>query len=319
MSPNAMRAAVMTGAGQIRIDTVPLPVPGESEVRIKLEGCGVCASNLAPWSGPQWMSFPTARGALGHEGWGWVDACGPGVTSVREGDRVAALFQNSYAEYDKGEAAAVVPLPSGLDGKPFPGEPLGCALNIFARSGIEPEQQVAVVGTGFLGALLVQMAKRAGARVTAISRRRQSLETARRMGADAVLPLDGDAAAAARDLTGGKLFDRVIEATGRQGPLDLAGELTAVRGRLVIAGYHQEQRNVNMQLWNWRGIDVVNAHERDPAIYAEGVRRAVDAVLSGLIDPFPLFTHRFPLEELGAALDMTRDRPDGFAKALVTP
>jgi threonine dehydrogenase-like Zn-dependent dehydrogenase len=314
-----MRAAVLTGAGQFRIDTLPLPEPGEGEVRIKLEGCGVCASNLVPWAGPSWMSFPTAPGALGHEGWGVVDACGPGVKNVREGDRVAALFQNSYAEYDKGNAASVVPLPCALAGKPFPGEPLGCALNIFARSGVEPEHQVAVVGIGFLGALLVQMAKRTGARVTAISRRPQSLETAMQMGADTVLPLDGDFAAAARDLTGGRLFDRVIEATGKQGPLDLAGELTAVRGRLVIAGYHQEQRNVNMQLWNWRGIDVINAHERDPAIYAEGVRRAVDAVLSGLIDPFPLFTHRFALDELGAALDMTRDRPDGFAKALVTP
>jgi threonine dehydrogenase-like Zn-dependent dehydrogenase len=111
----------------------------------------------------------------------------------------------------------------------------------------------------------------------------------------------------------------VIEAVGKQWPLDLAGELCAEGGRLVIAGYHQDgPRQVNMQLWNWRGLDVVNAHERDPARYVSGVRRAVEAVASGRLDPSVLYTHRYPLERLGEALDATRDRPDGFLKALVT-
>jgi len=54
----------------------------------------------------------------------------------------------------------------------------------------------------------------------------------------------------------------VIEAAGQQWPLDLATELTRERGRLIIAGYHQDgPRQINMQLWNWRGLDVINAHE----------------------------------------------------------
>ena len=111
----------------------------------------------------------------------------------------------------------------------------------------------------------------------------------------------------------------MIEAVGKQWPLDLAGELVATRGKLVIAGYHQDGlRTVNMQEWNWRGIDVINAHERDPAVYVEGIRRAVDAVASGALDPSELYTHRYPLERLDEALDATRDRPDGFLKALVT-
>ncbi len=73
-----------------------------------------------------------------------------------------------------------------------------------------------------------------------------------------------------------------------------------------------------MQLWNWRGLDVINAHERDPAVYVQGIREAVDAVSEGRLDPTPLMTHEFPLERLGEALDATRDRPDGFLKALVT-
>ncbi len=110
----------------------------------------------------------------------------------------------------------------------------------------------------------------------------------------------------------------MIEAVGKQWPLDLAGELTGERGRLIVAGYHQDgPRQVNMWLWNWRGIDVINAHERDPKVYAQGVRDAVEAVASGRLDPSPLYTHRFPLDRLDQALDATRDRPDGFLKALV--
>jgi len=74
-----------------------------------------------------------------------------------------------------------------------------------------------------------------------------------------------------------------------------------------------------MQLWNWRGLDVINAHERDPQVYLDGMRAAVEAVAGGALDPAPLFTHRFPLARLGEALMATRDRPDGFMKALVTP
>ena len=100
--------------------------------------------------------------------------------------------------------------------------------------------------------------------------------------------------------------DVVVEAVGKQWPLDLSAELTRERGRLVVAGYHQDgPRQVNMQLWNWRGLDVINAHERDPQVYRSGMLAAADAVASGRLDPTPLFTHRFPLERLGERSDMT--------------
>ena len=83
-------------------------------------------------------------------------ALGEGVSGLRVGDRVAALTYRAHAEYDLAEASAVVPLPPSLDGVPMPGEPLGCAFNIFERSGIEAGQTVAIVGIGFLGALLTR-------------------------------------------------------------------------------------------------------------------------------------------------------------------
>jgi threonine dehydrogenase-like Zn-dependent dehydrogenase len=267
------------------------------------------------------MTSPTAPGALGHEGWGTVDAIGDGVEGLEEGQRVAALSYAAYAEHDLADASAVVPLPGSLDGRPFPGEPLGCAMNIFRRAGISAGQTVAIVGVGFLGALLTRLATDAGARVIAISRRPFSLEVAREMGADERVPMDDHWRVIERvkGLTGGAFCDRVIEAVGKQWPLDLAGELTRERGRLVVAGYHQDgPRQVNLQLWNWRGIDVINAHERDPQVYVDGIRAAVDAVASGRLDPSPLYTHAFHLDRLGDALDATRDRPDGFLKALIT-
>ena len=317
----AMRAAVVTGPGRMEVRSVPKPEPGPGQVRVRLEGCGVCASNLTPWAGPDWMTFPTAPGGLGHEGWGVVDAVGLGVSSVAIGDRVAALSHNSFAEYDIAEEGAVVALPPELDGLPFAGEPLGCAMNIFRRSEIKTGQTVAIVGVGFLGAVLTRLATDAGARVIALSRRPYSLEVARRMGAAETLPLDDHYALIAKvsELTEGRFCDVVIEAVGKAWPLDLAAELTRERGRLVIAGYHQDgPRQVNMQLWNWRGLDVVNAHERDPAVYTQGVREAVEAVRSGRLDVSGLFTHVFPLDQLDRALDATRDRPDGFLKAVVT-
>src|SRR3954468_2431430 len=215
-----MRAAVIPAAGEIRIEAIGRPEPASGQVRIRMQGCGVCASNLAVWSGPEWMRFPTEPGALGHEGWGIVDAVADDVQGLSVGDRVAALSYHSYAEYDVADAAAVVPLPAALDGEPFPGEPLGCAMNIFRRSEIGAGDTIAIVGIGFLGALLTRLATNAGAHVVAISRRPFSLEVARRMGAAECIQLDGNnAIERVKALTENELCDRVIEATGKQQPL----------------------------------------------------------------------------------------------------
>ncbi|WP_176787156.1 zinc-binding dehydrogenase [Sphingomonas sp. NFR15] len=315
-----MRAAVLDKPGVIRIDEVAAPAPGAGEVRIRLEGCGVCASNLEPWAGQDWMTYPGEAGGLGHEGWGTIDAVGAGVDGLAPGDRVAALSYRSFAEYDVAAADMVAKLPPALAGQPFPGEPLGCAFNIFHRSNIRAGQTVAIIGIGFLGAVLTKLASDAGARVIAISRRQESLDLARHYGAAATIAMHDHCAIIdeVKALTGEAMCERVIEAVGKQWPLDLAGELVGFGGRLVIAGYHQDgPRQVSMQSWNWKGIDVINAHERDPRVQMRGLREAIDAVASGRLDPAPLYTHRYGLDQLGEALDATRDKPGAFVKALV--
>jgi threonine dehydrogenase-like Zn-dependent dehydrogenase len=316
-----MQAGVIAAPGQAALQSLEAPEPGPGQVLVRLEGSGVCASSLPLWEGREWFNYPQPAGAPGHEGWGRIAALGDGVTGLQPGDRVAALTYRAHAEYDIAAAAAVVKLPDTLAGSAVLGEPLGCAANIFQRSEIRAGQTVAIVGIGFLGALLTQLASHAGARVIALSRRPFSLEFARQAGAEHTLALDDHwkILEQMKALTDGKWCERVIECTGLQWPLDLAGELTAERGRLVIAGYHQDGlRQVNLQLWNWRGIDVINAHERDPQAYVDGMKRAVDLMTQGVLDPEPLHTHRLPLDRLGEALELTRTRPDGFMKALVT-
>ena len=81
------------------------------------------------------------------------------------------------------------------------------------------------------------------------------------------------------EMTGGAGCPRVIEAAGEQSTLTIASGISAEGGRLVIAGYHQDgPRQVDMQQWNWRGLDVINAHERDPAVAARGLVEAVKAL-----------------------------------------
>ena len=313
-------AAILTGPGSIEVRPGDLPEPGAGEVRVRLEGCGVCASNLAPWAGAPWFEYPFPAGDPGHEGWGVIDRIGPGVSGLAEGERVATLSSGSYATHVVVPSEQAIAIPDALAGVPVPGEPLGCVMNIYRRSEIAEGHTVAIIGAGFLGLLLTQLAARDGAHVIAISRRPSSLEAAERLGAAMTVPMDDHwhIIEEVKEATGGVMCDRVIEAVGKQWPLDLAGELTREGGRMVVAGYHQDgPRQVNMQLWNWRGFDVINAHERDPEVVRAGVRAGIDAVATGRLDPLALYTHRYPLERLGEALDAARDRPEGFIKALV--
>jgi threonine dehydrogenase-like Zn-dependent dehydrogenase len=277
-------AAVITRSREAHLMRAPMPDPSPGEVLVRIEGCGVCASNLPLWEGRPWFSYPLEPGEPGHEPWGVVEATGATVEAPSVGTRVTFLSERGFAEYAIAPAEHTVAIGDG----PFPGEPVACAINILRRSDLRPNVRVAVVGVGFLGSLLVLLGERLGMEVVPVRR-----DT---------------------DVSGP--FDRVIECAGTQEALDRASALVGERGRLVIAGYHQDgPRRVDMQSWNWRGIDVVNAHERDPRVYVDAMREAVALD----VDVEPLLTHRFPLDRLDDAFEAARNRPPGFVKAWVAP
>jgi len=315
-----MQAAIFEGAGRSSIAHSPLPEPAAGQVRVRLHGSGVCGSNLPVWEGRPWFTYPLAPGQPGHEGWGVVDALGDDVQDLRVGQPVVCLSQAAYAEFDLAAASEVVPVPETVASRPCPGEPLACAINVMRRTRIVAGQPVVIVGIGFLGGLLVQLAAARGAHVIAISRRPFARDVALACGAAEVVRFD-DVTSSREDTLrrlGTDGAPCVIEAVGDQHALDLAGSLVGVRGQLVIAGYHQDgPRTVDLQQWNWRGLDVTNAHERDPAVYREGLALAVDALADGTLRLDSLLTTQLPLDQLDDAFRMMQTRPDGFLKAVV--
>jgi threonine dehydrogenase-like Zn-dependent dehydrogenase len=277
-----MRAAVLSAPQHVSVGEHPVPEPEVGEVVVHVEGCGVCGSSLPVWEGRPWFTYPAEPGAPGHEVWGRTE----------DGRRVTGLSHRGFAELDVMREDELVEIPDGLADVPFPGEALGCAVNVVRRAEVRPELDVAVVGMGFLGTAVARIAEVLGARVTPVRR-------------------DDEPSGA---------FECVIEAAGTQAALDTASRLVATGGRLVVAGYHQDgTRTVDMQSWNWRGIDVVNAHERDPGRSVAGIREAVRLAAAGHLDVGTLVTHRFPLGELDAAFGAAAHRGEGFLKAVVCP
>lgn len=292
---------------------------GPHQLLVKMEGVGLCASNIPVWEGREWFQYPMEPGAPGHEGWGFVEEKGDQVTGFQVGQRVAILQGNAFAEYVTVPASNAVALPAELEGIPFPGEPLGCLMNIFKRADIQEGHTVAVIGLGFLGLGLINLCKQKGARVLALSRRDSSLEQAS-ANADLCIKMDDhyQIIQKIQEHTGGKGCERVIECTGKQWPLDLATEIIGDYGKLIIAGYHQDGlRNVNLQKWNWKAIDVINAHERDPQKYKDGIVAAIEAVKEGQLNPNELLTHAFAFDQLDEAMELLRECPEGFIKGYI--
>lgn len=318
--PARHRTAVLAGAGQFVVQQQATPPCGDNDIMIRLEGCGVCASNLPVWEGRPWFEYPLPAGAPGHEGWGRIIAVGEKVDTFSVGQRVACLGGQAFAEIICVPASDAVLLPPALDEQPFPGEAIGCAMNIFRRADVRPDQTIAIIGAGFLGLLLVQLSIAAGARVIAISRRTEVREIAEQLGAAISFDTEdwwGNAHKVI-EYTHGRGCDRVMEVTGLQFALDMATEMIGEYGKLVIGGYHQDGlRQVNMQKWNWRAIDVINAHERDTHRYIQGMSEGITATLEGRISPQKFLTHRFSLEQLNDAHQMMLNRPDGFIKGWI--
>jgi threonine dehydrogenase-like Zn-dependent dehydrogenase len=245
---------------------------------------------------------------------GEVVALGPEVASLRLGETVTGLMWNGFAELGVGRAEDLVVLPPPLAFSGVLGEPLACAMNVVRRSGIGEGDRIAVVGFGYLASLVVQLLPRETAGWLAVSRRADSRALALRLGAEAAYDFSHVPAALWDS------FGVVIEAAGVQHTLDYATWLTAYGGRLVIAGYHADgPRTINMQSWNWKGIDVINAHERDPSVYVRALREALTLAGSRDLDVRGLHTHAWPLEQAADAFRFAEERPSGFVKGVVRP
>jgi threonine dehydrogenase-like Zn-dependent dehydrogenase len=312
-----MKAYILTGEAQGVVDNIPLPSINEEEVLIKVIACGVCATEAYVW-----RKGIDAPRMLGHEPVGIIVDKGKGVKGFDIGDRVTGLITNAFAEYAKVHYRDIVKVPDELDDLEALGEPLSCLISAAERTPIKLGQDVAIIGAGFMGLGFLQLARIKGAgKVIAIDIREESLSNAKRFGANftfspSEIPDDY------KIVRWEHMFSRgipvVVEASGTQSGLDLAGEMTAVHGTLSILGYHQGGlRNVNMELWNWKAITVINAHERRNKVHIECMKAGLELIRQKRLNMKGLITHIFSLEEVDKAFKALIEKPSGFIKAVI--
>jgi 2-desacetyl-2-hydroxyethyl bacteriochlorophyllide A dehydrogenase len=316
-----MRIAVLKGVKNFVIEETSIPRLDANEVLIHVKACGICTSELYLWNGKfKGAVFPSY---LGHEPSGVIEDAGKNVNELNVGDRVTFLSETGcFAEYAKAKKGNIVKIANNILFEEALGEPIACAVNGARRSNIQFGDNVVVIGCGFMGLLLIQLVSLRGpSRIVAVDINDERLKLAADLGADlTVNPLEIDAVKYVKGITNGKGADVVIEATGEQTPLNMASEMVRIRGRLVIFGYHVgESRSINMQVWNWKGLDVINAHERESEVYMDGMRIGMMLLSKGKIKLKNLITHKYPLEEINRAFNDVDMKIKGLIKAVVTP
>ncbi|HEV7127037.1 MAG TPA: quinone oxidoreductase [Ktedonobacterales bacterium] len=221
-----------------RLDDIPLPEAGAGQVRIKLEAAGVNFIDIYARTGQYQRQLPLV---LGSEGAGVVDAVGPGVTDLHLGDRVAsAQLAGAYAEYAIAPAAQVVPVPEGVETAVAAAVLLQGLTAHYLTHSTYPlragETALVHAAAGGVGALLVQMAKRRGARVIATVGSEEKARVARASGADEViLYTQSDFAAETRRLTDGAGVQVVYDSVGLT-TFDQSMNCLRPRGYLVLFG-----------------------------------------------------------------------------------
>jgi threonine dehydrogenase-like Zn-dependent dehydrogenase len=296
---------------------VPIPEIGDEDVLIRVIVCGVCASEL-----PKWMNgFGDGNYILGHEPVGYIESCGKNVKGFQIGDRVTCITPHAFAEYVKVDYRNIVNVPENLDDKEALGDPVSCLVSGANRTDVQLGDTVAVIGAGFMGLGFMQLMRLKGAaRIIAVDVNKNSLQNALRFGADiALLPSEVDDCYKISET--GKYEGGVnvaVEASGSASGLTLAGEMTGVHGILSIVGYHQNgMREINMKLWNWKAISVVNAHERRNDVYNKCMKSGLSLIASGLLNMKDMITDELCMDEVNKTFDFFINRPENSIKSII--
>ncbi len=296
-----MRAAVFHGPHDVRIESVPDPAePGASEVVLEVVRAAICGTDASEWDHGPVLCRPGV--VLGHEFVGRVAAVGSDVASVAVGDRVVsgagiscgrcrwclAGRTNLCAEYRTlglqvdGGLAEFVTSPAAIcrvvpdacdDDAAAMTQPLAVALHALSRVAQDPNDAVAVIGTGGIGSFIVAGAARhaAGGRVVAIDIDDERLASAAALGAGVTANADGrDLRELLLELSDGVGFDVVIEASGA--PHAPAAAIAGARrgGRVLLVGLHGEERSLALTPMILREVDIYTtvAHVCDSDIPA---------------------------------------------------
>ena len=312
-----MWQSVLTSVKTSTLEKRPMPVPQDDEVLIKVKICGVCASELHPWV------HANAETELGHEVVGEIIQLGSSVKKLELGIRVTGLIYKGFAEYTVAKACNVIPVPDGLADEAALGEPLSCVVSGIRRTNIDLADKVAVIGLGYMGLLTLQLAALKGpSELIAIDPRLESRQNALKYGADRALdPSEVDANLVLeswQDIPKGTGVNVAIEAAGNTPALSLAGRMAKAHGVLSIVGYHQADSTlVDMQMWNWKALSVLNAHERRDTYQMDCMQRGLTLIAARKLHTLSLVSHTFSLENVDDAYHGILDKPTSFIKGII--
>jgi L-iditol 2-dehydrogenase len=309
----AMRALVYPAPGEAVLRDLDRPAPGPGEVLVRSRVVGVCHSDLELLAGRYIIpiSYPVVPG---HEWSGEIAETGPGVTGFAAGDPVVGecvvgpggrdhfgfSISGAAAEYFTARAEWLHKLPPHLtftQGALV--EPFTVAYAAVRAAGIDPSDRVAVLGAGPIGLLTAMAATGRGAEVTVIEPQPGRRATAAGLGAAAALdPGADDLVGQARDLTGGDLFDVVIESAGHPAAMAQALTLAGNHGRIVYVGI-DVGRTVPAEL----GLIQAKSLSIRGIVGSAGVwPQAIRFLAAGVVDPAPIVTARYPLDDATQAL-----------------
>jgi len=334
-----MRAALLHGPRDLRVETIPDLVPGPGEVVVRVLAVGLCGTDYSIWSGARPVRYPLV---MGHEFIGRVAAVGEGVTGIapgvkvavepnyscgecalcREGNRNLCLARTAVGiDVDGGlgeqarlPARVCWPAPADLsDDQLLLAEPLAVVTRAVGRGGAAAGETAAVLGVGTLGLLAIQVLRARGLSVLAVGRSEGRLEVARALGAAAaVSTATSSAVAAARALSGREGVDLVVETAGSAEAVGQAVELARPGGRVVLTGLPHQPSAVEFFWVVRRELTILGS-----MIYQTEFPEAIRLLASGAVRTERLLTHRFPLADAQGAFDAHRS--PGSIKIAVFP
>lgn len=302
------------------------PQPAADQVLVEVLASGVCTSDLPPW-----RTGPAGRDGrpvwLGHEIAGRVVARGAAAGQWRPGDVVTGLGDHGFASMALLNTAHILPVPAGIEPALALGEPVADLAEAMSRTPLAAGSRVAVVGLGFMGLGLVQLAReRAPGLLIGVDPVPAARQRALDLGADLVFAPDeipagyrGDIAAGRGSRARDARADVVLEATGVTPGLATAGTLVRPYGTLCVVGYHHAgDAPMDMSLW-YKAVTIVNGFCPDRSRLMRAMGDALDLIARRRFSYVPLVTHRFGLDQVDEAYTLMDSRADGFVKAVLLP
>lgn len=312
-----MKALQITAPGEYVVKDVPMPSPGEGEVLLKVLAVTTC---------PHWdmhilggepmlpglaLEYPYTAGQPGHEACGDIEAVGPGVTSVRPGDRVCAWIDpghhlpGCYAQYVVKPEKHVIPVPAELPPENCaPLELAMCASAYLLTAGqMVPAagKRVGVFGLGPAGLIFVQLLKAAGAEhILTVDPLPERRELALSMGADESLDPRSDEATNLPWFHEPGGLDLSFDCVGKPEVVHRAMELT----RSAVSLFAVQREPYTFPPHGWGRLVLLGAgpHRREAAEYA------AERLADGRLDLAPFVTHTMPLQDYGHAVDLLREQ-----------